>query len=149
MIMDLLSRWNSYAWPNERFADGFRYLEALNPAVEDGTTKLDGDNLYCSVQTYETKPRDGARFEAHRQYADIQILLNGKESILWTPVEGLAVVEPYVPDIEFFELIPGATDLLLRNGVFCVFFPQDAHAPCLMRNTAAKVRKAVVKVRLS
>ncbi|GMV95354.1 MAG: hypothetical protein AMXMBFR82_51320 [Candidatus Hydrogenedentota bacterium] len=148
MIMDLLKNWEQYAWPNGRFGQGFAYLQSLEAGVADGRYELDGDNLFCMVQAYETKPQDEQEFEAHREYADIQVLLAGKESILWTPREGLAVTKPYKPDIEFYSLIPGATDLVLRPGQFCVFMPDDAHAPCITHETQCTVRKAVVKVKL-
>jgi len=148
MIVDLLKKWGDYAWPNERFGMGFAHLEELGADIADGRYELDGDDLFVMVQTYKTKPRDGQEFEAHRDYADIQILLDGKESILWAPREGLTVTKPYKPDIEFYALIPGATDLVLRPAQFCVFLPDDAHAPCIVHETPCTVRKAVVKVRL-
>ncbi|MCL4694738.1 MAG: YhcH/YjgK/YiaL family protein [Candidatus Hydrogenedentes bacterium] len=148
MIMDLLKNWELYSWPSARFGQGFAHLLSLGADVADGRYELDGDNLFCMVQSYETKPRDEQEFEAHREYADIQILLEGKESILWAPREGLSVSKPYEPDFEFYSLIPGATDLVLRPGQFCVFMPDDAHAPCITHETPCTVRKAVVKVKL-
>jgi YhcH/YjgK/YiaL family protein len=148
MIMDLLKNWECYLWPNDRFGQGFAYLQTLATDVADGRYELDGENLFYMVQTYETKPREEQEFEAHREYADIQILLDGEESILWAPREGLRLSKPYKPDAEFYSLIPGATDLVLRPGQFCMFMPDDAHAPCITHETQCTVRKAVVKVKL-
>jgi YhcH/YjgK/YiaL family protein len=148
MIMDLLKNWGDYAWPNERFAKGFAQLNKLGADAADGRFELDDDSLFYMVQTYETKSREEQEFEAHREYADIQILLEGEESILWAPREGLHVSKSYEPDAEFYSLIPGATDLVLRPGQFCVFMPNDAHAPCITHETPCAVRKAVVKVKL-
>lgn len=149
MIMDFLSRWNQYYWLNERFEESFRFLEMLKSDAQEGRQDIDGDNVFCMVQAYETRQREGHRFEAHRQYVDIQMVLQGEESILWTPVDDLKVVQPYEPDIEFYELAGEPTELVLTPGVFCVLFPQDAHAPCLQHGSDPAVRKAVVKVRLT
>jgi len=149
MIMDVLSRWNHYYWLNERFEESFRFLEMLAPGTPDGRHDIDGDNVYCMIQSYETKSREGQQFEAHRQYADIQMVLEGEESILWAPADGLETVRPYEPDIAFFALTPTPAELVLTPSVFCVFFPQDAHAPCLRHGGITRVRKAVVKVRIS
>jgi len=89
MIMDVLSRWSQYYWLNERIEESFRFLEMLKPDAPDGRHEIDGDNVFCMVQSYETRPRDGQRFEAHRQYADIQMILDGEEAILWAPVDAL------------------------------------------------------------
>jgi biofilm protein TabA len=148
MIMDKLQRWNDYPWLNDRFEKAFRFLESLQSDCPEGRTEIDGDNIFCMVQSYETKAWEGQRFEAHRQYADIQMALEGAESILWAPTEILTVVQPYEPDIEFYSLTDGPTELVVTPNVFCVLFPQDAHAPCLQHKSSPTVRKAVVKVRL-
>ena len=148
MILDSLTHWKDYAWPNDRFRAGFECLESLDPNQPDGKYPIDGDDLFYMIQTYDTTPEAGHEFEAHRDYADIQVLLSGQETLLWAPYEGLTVTKPYEPDIEFQALTPGATPVILKPGLFCALFPQDAHAPCIDYNTSSKVRKAVVKVRL-
>jgi YhcH/YjgK/YiaL family protein len=149
VILDCIEHWKQYIWPNPRFAAGLEFIQTLQATAPEGRYDLDGENLYAMVQTYETRPREGHKFEAHRVYADIQCLLAGEEAILWAPTRGLTVVQPYEPDIEFYALDPGATELVLIPGRFCVLFPQDAHAPCTTHRAPSAVRKAVVKVRLS
>ena len=148
MFLDILENWRKYTWANERFNAGFEYLESLDPAVANGTYELQGKDLYCIIQSYDTTPAEGHEFEAHRDYADIQYLFEGQESILWAPLKGLTVTKPYVPDIEFYSLTPAPTDLVLSPDQFCVLMPQDAHAPCIAYKSPCKVRKAVLKVRL-
>ena len=148
MVYDLISNWRYYAWPGERFAAAFSYLESLAADSPDGRVEIDGDNVFCMVQAYETKPRDGARYEAHRDYADIQVLLDGSESVLWAPQNELTVVQPYEPDIEFYALDENPADIVLSPGRFVVLYPQDAHAPCLHHVRQQNVRKAVIKIKL-
>lgn len=148
MIFDTLDHWRGYGWKGERFLRAFKYLETLSPDTPDGRYELEGDMLYCMLQGYETRPREGQQFEAHRAYVDIQCMLSGEESIFWAPTLELATATPYVPDIEFFTLTPNPTELVLTPGRFCVFFPQDAHAPCTTHTAVSQVRKAVVKVGL-
>ena len=149
MIMDLLSRWNTYTWLNKRFEEGFRFVEQIKADAPEGRTEIDGGNIFGMVQNYETNAWEGQRFEAHRQYADIQMLLAGEESILWAPASALTTVQSYEPDIEFYELKPASAELVLTPGIFCVFFPGDAHAPCLQHKAQSSVRKVVVKVRVA
>ncbi len=149
MMMDVLSHWNNYPWASERFKKGFRFLETLSADTPDGRTDIDGEAVFCMVQSYDARPWEGEQFEAHRQYADIQMLLAGEESILWAPVEGLRETQPYEPDVTFYALTSAPTELVLIPGVFCVFLPSDAHAPCLQHGAPSHVRKAVVKVRVA
>ena len=149
MIMDVLSRWKNYNWNNERFEKAFRDVEGLKADAPEGRTEIDGENIFCMVQVYETNTWEGQQFESHRQYADIQLVLDGEESILWAPIESLKVVKPYEPDIMFYDLAPASTELVFTPGTFSVFFPTDAHAPCLQHVSKSTVRKAVVKVRVA
>lgn len=148
MIMDTLANWRLYTWPNDRYCAGFEHLESLAADAPDGKTLLQGDDLFCMVQAYETTSEQGHEFEAHREFADIQILLSGEEEIYWAPRTALTVTKPYVHDIEFQALVPEPTRLVLLPGLFCVFLPDDAHAPCIAHVAPGPVRKAVVKVRL-
>jgi len=148
MILDTLNNWKKYGWTVDRFRRGFEFLETLTADAPEGTVRIDDDDLYCMIQGYETTPVEGHEFEAHRHYADIQLVLSGEEAILWAPQPSLTVTKPYKPDIEFYTLTPSPTELVLAAGQFAVFLPQDAHAPCIAHGAPARVRKAVVKVRL-
>ena len=149
MILDTLDNWKKHLWPGDRFRAGFEFLQSLSPDVEDGKVELDGKNLFCAIETYETTSVEGHEFESHHDYADIQCLLEGEESILWAPREGLTVTKAYEPDIEFQALTEAPTELVLEPGLFCVLFPQDAHAPCVAHGAPRRVKKAVIKVRLA
>ena len=148
MIFDTMDHWREYSWKSDRFVKAFEFLETLGPDTPDGRYEIDGDLVFCSLQGYETRSREGHQYEAHRLYADIQALIIGEESILWAPTEGLTVIKPYETDIEFFALTQDPTELVLTPGRFCVLFPQDAHAPCTTHGTVSQARKAVIKVRL-
>ena len=149
MIFDTIKHWRGYGWKAGRFTQAFEFLETLTPDTAAGRYEIDGDLVFCMLQGYETRSREGHQFEAHRDYADIQYMLSGEESILWAPTPELTSVKPYEPDIEFFALTPDPTELVLTPGRFCVLFPQDAHAPCTTHVTPSSVRKAVVKVRVA
>ena len=148
MILDTLNNWDKYNWTSASFRLAFDFLANMGDSIADGKHIIDGDNVYCMVQSFETSPLEGHEFEAHRDYADIQYIMAGQESIFWGPTPELAVTKPYKPDIEFYALIPNMTEMVLAAGQFCVLFPQDAHVPCVMHGQPSKVRKAVVKVRL-
>ena len=150
MILDQLSQWRRYAALGVRFEQGFRYLETVRHSSPLGRYELDGTNLYALVQTYPTQPVAQCRFEAHRQYADIQYVVAGNETILWTPLAALpTVTQPYDAgkDVALFAAPATMTPLPLVTGQFAVFFPADGHAPG--GGSGGDVLKVVVKVRVN
>ncbi|MCC7300176.1 MAG: YhcH/YjgK/YiaL family protein [Verrucomicrobia bacterium] len=128
----------------------FEFLKTLTPDSETGKRLIQGDRLFAGIDCYETKPRSAAKLETHRKYVDIQVLLSGTETIEIFPKNGLTVSEPYNPgkDAEFYEkpTEPHAK-VVLNPGQFLVFFPEDAHMPCLMSGTSpVPVKKVVFKI---
>ena len=103
------------------------------------------------VQAYTTKPLDQARFETHRQYIDIQFIQAGRETMLWSPLAGLAqVTEAYSTekDVVFYATPPHRTPIDLGAGQFVIFFLTDGHAGGLECYGQSEVRKVVIKVRV-
>jgi len=114
-----------------------------------GRREIEGENVYALVQEYESKAAADCRFEAHRAYIDIQLLVSGREIMEARSVEGLAVTEPYKPDIEFYATPAGKTadSVLLEAGKAAILFPEDAHRPCMAADGKPEaVRKIVLKV---
>ena len=151
MIADKLSRLERYVFLSPRFAAAAEFLRRDVAAMPDGRHDILGDDCFALVQGYTTKPHAEAEFEAHRTYADIQLILAGEETLLWSPIENIGpVTKPYVAerDIAFFASPAQSTPLNLRAGEFAIFFPEDAHAPGVQTHGPCAVRKVVVKVRV-
>jgi YhcH/YjgK/YiaL family protein len=151
MIIDTLDNAATYETLGPRFAKAFDYLKCGRAATDEpGVHKLDGDDVYVSVQTYDTKPKDQCRWEAHQVYADVQYVVKGCERIGYAPLDGMAPEQAYDAenDVAFYtgEGIP----LRVPAGTFTVFLPQDVHMPCIAENGSPQpVRKVVVKVRIN
>jgi biofilm protein TabA len=108
-----------------------------------------GDGVFALEQAYVAKPRVEGRWEAHRVYIDVQVIVSGDELMEVTDVSRLKVAEDHTPakDILFFEAYPEGSVLRMRAGELAVFYPVDAHKPSLAAGEpAALVRKTVVKV---
>ena len=52
-------------------------------ALENGKTIIDGENVFVNVMDADLRDADGAAFEYHRRYADLQIDLTGSEHLGW------------------------------------------------------------------
>jgi YhcH/YjgK/YiaL family protein len=150
MITDTLAQYRRYINLSPRFAAAFEFLAKLPASQPDGRCDIDGGNCFALVQSYTTKPLAQAKFEAHRQYTDIQFILAGRETLLWSPLAALTqVTEPYAAerDIAFFANPAQWTPINLSAGQFAIFFPEDGHAPGIAVAGSETVRKVVIKVR--
>lgn len=126
------------------------FLKKINIDSEDKKYILKGEELYAAVSSYETKAMENAVLEAHRKYIDVQTLVSGKEVIGYFPLKNMSVKTEYDTnkDAAFFN-IPAEKPWMnnLVPGVFQVFFPQDAHMPCLcVSGKSEKVKKIVFKI---
>ena len=85
MIIDRIENCSIYNY-NELFIDAFKYLYSLREFPSPGRYKLSGDDLIVNVDRYRAKNEAECRFEAHREYIDIQYIYSGEEKIKWHPV---------------------------------------------------------------
>ena len=52
-------------------------------ALENGRTIIDGEKVFVNVMDADLRDAEGAAFEYHRRYADLQINLTGSEHWGW------------------------------------------------------------------
>jgi YhcH/YjgK/YiaL family protein len=155
VILDELKNWRRCAALAE-LKPAFEFLERhAGGDLPDGRVEIEGERLFALVQTYPPKPVEGAKFEAHRRYADVQYIAAGAEMIGHAPTGTLAVETPYdaAKDIAFYAQPACWSPLAVPAGSFAVFYPEDAHMPCcrldcLAGRAGETVHKIVVKVAL-
>ncbi len=149
MIYDTTAHIGAYRGIHPGIMRGLELLrDADFSALPDGTYEIEGRNIFYFLQSYETRPVND-KPEAHRRYADIMMMLSGREKIGVAPLERLTDTgERPEGDVRFYrgDTVP----ILLEGDRFAVFFPGDAHAPGIAAEGAPEFcRKCVVKVCLS
>ena len=148
MIYDKLDFWYNIAGISDDIRLGLDYLRNLMADIKVGVYDL-SPSVKAIVSEYTTKSENEYGYEAHRQYIDIQYLLSGTEKICYLPIEYLKETKAYSEenDAAFYkstEVEP--QELLLGNGFFAIFFPQDGHMPLLCVDKPEQVKKVVIKV---
>ena len=152
MILDRIENLNLYKGLSQRLT---KALDALKDdkigEKPDGRYDVDGDNIFYLVQRYKSLPFEEAKLEAHRKYIDVQFVAAGQEVIGYIPIAGMRACEDYNADNDaaFYQLTDDVTQLKLKAGMFCVFYPEDAHAPCRYVGSSCDVTKIVVKVKVN
>ncbi len=145
-----------------RFDIAFAYLEkVLYPTSEeharlkgyelDSFVRIDLDeNNFALEQTYFSKGREKCFFESHRQNIDVQFILEGEEIIEVGDISDLNVTFAYDEHMDLIKYgdSTSTSAIRLRAGDIAIFFPEDAHMPCIQTDAPSHVIKTVVKVRI-
>lgn len=151
MIVDTLENSPLYESLAPGIQLGFRYLHDFDPSTTDGRYAIDGEAVFALVQSYETAPATDKRFETHRRHIDIQYIVSGRERMLHLPFGSLSVETPYNEDkdVVFYRDPAASSSILVSEGEFAIFHPDDAHKGGCMAGGREAVRKVVVKVRVA
>ena len=148
MIIDRVEYYNCYPYGSV-WNTAFEFLDSITSGAEEKKYEIQGDDIYAVIASYKTK--EPHKFEAHREYVDIQCLLEGQEIIESTALNGLTVDMPYdqEKDVAFYVKTDSRKIIShLMPGIFIAFFPHDAHMPGVaIRNSPAIVKKVVVKIK--
>ena len=123
-------------------------LKCGTDGLMPGRNEVDGDDVFINRFHYTTMPQEEAAFEAHEVYADIHLVVEGREYIGVTPLNRLQItkVEKESDNIECSG--PVETLLPMEPGKVLIVFPEDAHMVMIANGVPAHVEKAVVKVHM-
>ena len=149
MIVDTLQNASKYFSAHPLFAKAFEYIGQTDLAnAADGKGDIaDGLKFIYSNSPGKTKEASLAKFECHNKNIDIQVCINGEETIGWKPREKCVVQNGGYnaeKDVQFYNEVPD-TFFQLTNDQFAIFFPEDVHAPMIGEGN---IKKLVIKVRI-
>jgi len=146
MILDSLENSGLYESVHPRLKKAFEYLRSTDlAALPIGKIELEGQNLVVNVVEMTGKTVDMAKVETHNRYIDIQIPINGIETMGWIATNQLKEVSTAYnaqKDITFFA--DKASNLIVVQPYeFVVFFPTDGHQPGI---GSGNYKKVIVKI---
>lgn len=141
------------------FNDLKRYAAAI-PGLEEAmevmaavtdftprTIPLSGTNRVI-IQAYNTKLPAEGRPEAHREYLDIQYVVQGEECVGWADVNTLTPDGDFNTDSDI-GFYTGHVDLMRIGAGHCyVVYPEDAHMPGMAVAEPKACVKMVVKLKV-
>jgi YhcH/YjgK/YiaL family protein len=150
MIADILKNRSLYGGISARMNVALEYIASTDfSGMEPGRYEIEGSNLFALVQTYESIPVEQGKWECHRNYIDIQYIIEGSEMIGCNNVDKMKVTVEYNPDKDI-AFLKGEGDFITYSaGSYGIFFPEDAHMPKIAPgNKAGAVKKVVMKIRI-
>ena len=146
MIIDSLSNLKDYISLNPLFQDVVDYINSIDLKNQgQGIVTIKGDDLYANFTIAKGKTKDQAKLETHDKMIDIQIPIGTTETMGYIPRVKLpeSVYDPK-NDITFYNENP-ENFINVNVGEFVIFFPQDAHAPCISHEE--QIQKVIFKVK--
>ena len=149
MVYDKIDNIETYKGLSKDIYEGLKFLKNASPDLVCGVHEIN-PRVKAIVSEYETKVVNENGYEAHRKFIDIQYLLKGSEKNYCLPVEKLKETKAYSEeeDSSFYESDVCMQELILGDGYFAIYWPQDGHMPCLRIDGAIMVKKMVVKIAL-
>lgn len=137
------------SWLPEELRQAIEYVKAnVNETTEKGKHEIDGSRLFYLISEDMTEPFEKRRAEYHARYLDIQIVLKGQEGMTFSVLPAGKPDTDWLADKDIAFLAEGEQEktLVLNEGDFVVFYPQEVHKPLCAVGAPAPVRKAVVKL---
>lgn len=143
---------SKYLGMDARLDDGLKMIaDGLVENQTDGKY-VDSDRMYHSIETYQTKAHEDARWEAHDRYIDIQYLRAGQERIdVLVSRAGLKETERNEDaDLMFYESEDSVNgnQVYMKAGMLAVFYPDDVHRPGVCLDQTETVEKIVFKIKV-
>ncbi|MCL1939143.1 MAG: YhcH/YjgK/YiaL family protein [Desulfovibrionaceae bacterium] len=154
MITGFIRQWDKekYCYP-KAFDTAIAYLrnnDLLN--LEEGKYPIDGDKIFAMIQKTTTAPVSERRYELHRDYIDIQVLLKGREQHWYSiaypatkPTEDLLDSK----DLAFHPAPENALSLIVSPWQYIVYLPCELHCPACSVDGPESIFKAVLKIHRS
>jgi len=149
MILGKIAHLDAQTGIDEKLITIIRQALELRPeTLAAGRYEIEGDDIFMNVMTFETVNYDAKRYEQHREYLDVQILLNGSERIDFGPLG--AAVDPQAyhqdDDYQLCDVVEPVQTLAMEPGMFAVFLPGEPHKPGCINTAEQTITKAVIKV---
>lgn len=133
----------------EKVKECFEYAKSHNlVSYEEGSHEIDGERLFVNIVEYTTTKPEERFWEAHKNYLDVHVMLQGTEQIDLNFIQNMDVKE-FVEKDDFL-LMDGDknSSVILRDGDFLICYPSDGHRTAVAVQEPEKIKKAIFKVRI-
>lgn len=132
---------------------GLAYIKDTDfSKMTDGKYTIGDGSIVAIISVYTPEAREKRKTETHIKYLDIQYILAGEEIIGFSRLSDKAEIsEAYSPetDATFYKSVENELEIKLSQGMYAVCFPWDIHRPCCISQSGVKVRKVVLKLKVS
>lgn len=149
MIIDNIKNLTKYAKVHEQIKNVIDFLENFDQNnFKEGKVDIN-DNLFASLQSYQTLKAEEKEFEVHKDYIDLQYIVKSSERIDFAKKDIYGKDYEIEEEGDFFLTndIKNYSQLFLKEGDFAIFFPGEFHKPGCSLEKTSQVQKIVFKIK--
>lgn len=148
MIVDSIRNLEQYRGLHNNLDTVIDFLQNCDlKALADGKTIIDGERVYVNVMEADLRDAEGAEYEYHKRYADLQIDILGSEYLEWT--DRAELTKSFDETVDFGLAAGDAgSGITLGNDRLAIFLPGEYHKPSCKTAKDTHVRKAVFKIEM-
>lgn len=145
--IDVLEFAKQYQRNKKYFDEAFAFIKNNDlQKLPKGKYPIDGDHVFATITEDATKDFNKTNWESHRNYIDLQYVIEGEEKIGVSPVSKATVTKPYDKKRDAANYTAKGKIYSAVPGTFFLFFPSDAHRPNITPGGNKVVKKLVVKI---
>ncbi|RXJ83853.1 YhcH/YjgK/YiaL family protein [Arcobacter cloacae] len=128
--------------------NSLEYKSTYNIGLDECNKIVLDENSFVLEQAYITKDKKDCLFESHKKYIDIQYMFEGDEIMEVENINNLTLLKEYNESLDYanYSQSNNASILKIKENELAIFYPQDAHMPCIKIDKNKKVIKAVFKI---
>lgn len=148
MVVDNLKNIQSYNKLNIRFNELIKFIEETDfYSYKTGKHETKINGVFFLVNKYDTKTENLNILEAHQQYLDLQMVIEGDEIIEYESFDQHELSKEYDKENDYSLFSPKEPNsIVLKSNMFAIFFPQDLHMPGYANKEISSIFKIVFKV---
>ena len=131
MVFDNLRNAEKYYGLGPDFKKALEYLKNMDRStIVPGQRYQIDENLGFTLGPVHCKAPDDEFYEAHREYADLQVVISGCEYMGVQDIAKLEMREDFKPGSDIAWYRGKGVMLKFEADDFAIFYPQDAHMLC-------------------
>lgn len=149
MIFGNIKNLKEYDFLSKAIYECFAYAKANDlKSYTKGSHEIDGKRLFVNIVEYTTTTAEERFWEAHKNYLDLHLMLDGTEQIDLNFIDNMELKE-FVPNDDFLPMEgPKNSSVVLTNGDFLICYPADAHRTAVAVNQPESIKKAIFKIKI-
>jgi len=149
MVFGNINNIKEFSFLEEKLQECFKYAQE-HDLYQYGTGQhdIDGKRLFVNITEYTTTTPEERFWEAHKEYLDVHVMLQGTEKISLNFIQNMQQGQ-YVEKDDFLPLEgEEKSQVILGKGDFLVCYPSDGHRTAVAVRQPEKIKKAIFKVRI-
>ena len=148
--IDVLEFAKQYRRNKKYWDEAFAFIKNNNlQKLPKGKYPIDGNHVFATITEDATKDFNKTNWESHRNYTDLQYVIEGEEKIGVSPVSKATVIRSYDEKRDAANYTAQGKIYSAVPGTFFLFFPSDAHRPGITSGGNKVVKKLVIKIEVA